>query len=113
MAATIDADNRPILISVGAGTVRQIPGLEPGVKPRGWAGDGQLWFTQNSDRPPAQAKLFRVHLASGRLLDSRTIGPVELTGSAGMNEVVISPDGREVAFTFYRRLGYLYILKGL
>ncbi len=42
-----------------------------------------------------------------------SIGPVELTGSAGMNEVVISPDGREVAFTFYRRLGYLYILKGL
>jgi len=93
--------------------VRQIPGLEPGAKPRGWAGDGQLWFTQDRDRPPAQAKLFRVDIASGRVLDSRTIGPVELTGSGSMNQVVISPDGREVAFTFYRRLGSLYILRGL
>jgi len=112
-AATVDADNRPILISVSAGTVRQIPGLDPGAKPRGWAGDSQLWFTQNSDRLPAQAKLFRVDVASGRMLESRTIGPIELTGSGNINQVVISPDGRELAFTFTRHLGYLYILKGL
>ena len=37
----------------------------------------------------------------------------ELTGAGRLNQVVVSPDGREVAFTFFRRLGYLCILKGL
>jgi len=57
--------------------------------------------------------LFRLDVATGRVLESRTIGPVELTGSVSLNQVVVSPDGREVAFTFFRRLGHLYILKGL
>ena len=109
----MDREDRPILISLGTGASREIPGLEPGAKVRGWAGDGQLWLTQDSDRPEGQAKLFRVDIASGRALESRNIGPSELTGAGRLNQVVVSADGREVAFTFFRRLGYLYILKGL
>ena len=112
-AAAVDSEDRPILISLVTGTARQIPGLEPGAKLRGWAGDGQLWFTQDSDRPEGRAKLFRLDLETGRVVDSRTIGPSELTGAGRLNQVIVSPDGREVAFTFFRRLGYLYTLKGL
>jgi eukaryotic-like serine/threonine-protein kinase len=112
-AATVDAEDRPILISLRTGAPRQIAGLEPGAKLRGWASDSQLWLTQDSDRPEGQAKLFRLDFTSGRVLEVRTIGPSELTGAGRLNQVVVSPDGREVAFTFFRRLGYLYILKGL
>jgi hypothetical protein len=112
-AATVSAENRPIVISLRTGTVRPIPGIESAAKLRGWAGNGQLWLTLDSDRPPAQAKLFRLELTTGRVLESRTIGPVELTGSGSLNQVVVSPDGRGVAFTFFRRLGHLYLVKGL
>ncbi len=47
------------------------------------------------------------------MLESRTVGPSEPTGAGRLNQIIVGTDGREVAFTFFRRLGYLYVLKGL
>jgi len=93
--------------------VSHLPEAGPDAVPRGWSAEGNLWVTQGGDRTPARARLLRFDVERRRLLEERTVGPTETSGTIFLREVAISPDGRSVAFIYGRNLGYLYVLRGL
>jgi hypothetical protein len=59
------------------------------------------------------ARLFRIDVARGQVLEERTLGPVDPTGWLGTAQVAVSPDGQELALMFGRSLGHLYVLRDL
>ena len=113
LAATLDPLMQPLLVSLENGTSLRIPGLAAEVIPRGWARDGELWVTEGGDRAGAPARLARIDVSTGRMLEERRLAPVDPTGWLGTAQVAVSPDGQEVALMFGRSLGHLYVLRGL
>jgi serine/threonine protein kinase len=112
-AAALDEDSRPVIISVRDGSTRPVPRADAGVLvPRGWAPDGSLWVSA-AEPPLAQARLLRLDPESGKVLQERTLRPADPGGSSALREVVLSPDGRQVAFSYVRWIASLAILRGL
>ncbi len=112
LAVGLDLEERPVIVSLSDGKPMRVPGLQPGAWPRGWASPRQLWFTQGADFPTA-TRLFRVDIDSGKVLEERTFGPPDPAGASSLASVQVTGEGRDVAYTFNRFLGHLYILRGL
>jgi hypothetical protein len=83
------------------------------VIPRSWTLSGDLWITEGGRTARARTPLLRVNARSGEMLERRSIGPADPTGATALVDVVVSPDGSEVAFTYGRFLGNLYLAQGL
>ena len=47
------------------------------------------------------------------MLEERTFGPPDPAGASSLASVQVTGEGRDVAYTFNRFLGHLYILRGL
>ena len=61
--------------------------------------------------PMISCSASRCRLRSSRhVVQERTFAPNDLTGPAGVAFVKITPDSRAIAFEYFRRLGYLYLL---
>ena len=112
LAATVDLEDRAVVIALSDGAPLRVPGLPPGSWPRGWASARQLWLTEGTDLPTA-TRLFRVDIDSGKVLEERTVGPPDPSGAATLGFLQVNGDGRDVAYTFNRFLGHLYIVRGL
>jgi eukaryotic-like serine/threonine-protein kinase len=76
----------------------------------GW-GDGDSLFLRDPQRLPA--RLFRLHLPTGRVEPWREIAPADRSGVVGINNVAVTPDGRAYAYSFARLLSDLYVVTGL
>jgi len=111
--ATVDTENQLVLITLPDGTVTRLPEAGADAVPRGWSADGHLWLTRGGEHTPARAQLIRFDVERRRILEERTIAPAESSGAIYIRDVVVSPDGRLVAFSYGRSLGYLYQLRGL
>ena len=79
------------------------------VLPCGWAPDGTLWVS--TVRIPAP--LLRLDPETGKVLERRTLRPDDPGGASLLQGVVVSPDGRQVAFSYDRFVLSLSILRGL
>jgi len=112
LAAAVDLEDRVVVISLSTGAPVRVPGIPAGSWPRGWAGPRQLWLTEGADLPAA-TRLFRVDIDSGNVLEERRFGPPDTSGAATLAFVQVTGDGRDLAYTFNRFLGHLYILRGL
>jgi eukaryotic-like serine/threonine-protein kinase len=112
-AAAVDPALTPLLILLTNGSTARVPGVENDATPRGWSPEGNLWITVGGDRDLARARLRRVDVRDGRVLEERIVGPVDPTGSLGVSWVVLTPDGKGLAFAYGHTLGYLYILRGV
>jgi hypothetical protein len=111
--ATLDSSWRPLILSLADGRPIPSPALPPDAIPRGWASPGELWITRGGDRAPARARLLRMDVSAGRVLEERDIGPIDPTGSGGIGHVIVSKDGRDMALMFGRTVGQLFVLRGL
>ena len=111
--ATLDSSWRPLLLSLADGRPIPSPQLPSDAIPRGWASPGELWVTRGGDRAPARARLLRIDVSTGRVLEERDIGPLDATGSGGIGHVILSKDGRDTAMIFGRTVGQLFVLRGL
>jgi hypothetical protein len=112
-AAALDEESRLVIISLREGSTRSVPVTGAGtVVPRGWAPDGSLWVSA-AERSIAQARLLRLDPESGKVLQERTLRPADPGGASVLVEVVVSPDGRQVAFSYVRWVASLDILRGL
>ena len=111
-AATLDNDNHLILIALKDGSVSPLPEAGTDAVPRGWSSEGHLWVTRGGEHSPARAQLLSIDVERHRILDERTVAPTEGSGSIFIRDLVVSPDGKLVAFTYGRNLGYLYLLRG-
>jgi len=112
-AAALDSNRRLILVSLRDGETLSVPSAHADALPRGWAPDGSLWLSQGGDHAPARLRLFRVDVATGKVLEERTVSPTDPSGANDIGSVVLTPDGRRVAFTYHHNVGSLYILRGL
>ena len=110
--ATLDANRRPIIVSLIDGVILSVPSGHNAV-PRGWAPDGSLWLSEGGDHAPARLRLFRVDVHTGKVLEERSVGPTDSSGATSIGVLVLTPDGRGMAFTYARNVGSLYILRGL
>jgi len=113
-AAALDEQLSTVVISLADGTARPLPlASRELVVPHGWSREGQLWVTEGGSSRQARARLLRVEPQSGRVLEERSVGPTDRGGVTQVDDVVLSADGREVAFSYSRDLGTLYIVRGL
>ena len=112
-AAALDSNRRLVIVSLRDGTTLSVPSAHADAVPHGWAPDGSLWLGQGGDHAPARLRLFRVDLVTGKVLEERSVGPTDSTGAAAILALALTPDGRSVAFTYWHRLGSLYIVRGL
>jgi hypothetical protein len=91
--AALDEGRQPVVISVSDGKTVRIPGIEPGVYPRGWATETQLWLARGGERAPARFQLLRVDVPSGQVMEARAVGAGEPSGSGPVGGVAISRTG--------------------
>jgi hypothetical protein len=70
--AALDANQRPIIVSLRDGATLSVPAGHNAV-PRGWAPDGTLWLSEGGDHAPARLRLFRVDLRTGNVLEERFV----------------------------------------
>jgi hypothetical protein len=113
-AAALDQEFRTVVISLDDGATRPLPSRGGDlVIPRSWTPSGDLWITEGGRTPRGRTPLLRVNARSGETLERRSIGPADPTGASALVDVVLSPDGSEVAFTYGRFLNNLYLAQGL
>jgi hypothetical protein len=113
-AAAMDEDLRLVIISMEDGTALPVPRTgTDAVVPRSWSPEGNLWVTETGRELGARARLILLEPRTGKVLEERSIGPSDSGGAGTLVDLVLSPDGRKVAFTYGRKVGSLYIARGL
>jgi len=112
-AAALDSNRLLIIVSLDDGATLPIPSAFASGVPRGWAADGSLWLSQGGDYAGARLRLMRVDMVKGKVLEERTIEPLDPSGSTAIFALALTPDGRGVAFTYSHTVGNLYIARGL
>ena len=112
-AAAMTSDLRVVTVSTRDGATRpvELGGTEL-VVPHGWSRDGHLWVTQGGSTSRARTRLLRVNPRTGKVLEERSIGPADPGGASPLHDVVLSPDGRDIAFGYGRYLGRLFVVSG-
>jgi hypothetical protein len=112
-AAAVDEDLRTVVISLTDGAARPLPfPSKELVLPRGWSREGHLWITEGGSGRQARTRLLRVDPRTAKVLEERNVGPADPGGASSVHDVVVSSDGREVAFSYSRHLGTLYLVRG-
>lgn len=91
----------------GEGAPRPVPDFEGLVI--GWAGNEALFVARGG----LPLYLERLDLATGRRAPFRTLSPAERSGVLRFNSVVVTPDGRHLAYSYARQSSDLYVVKGL
>jgi Tol biopolymer transport system component len=109
--AAIDPEGRPVLLDLGGGDPRPIPGLESGDRIVRWTADGRALYVVASGNLPAP--IFRVDVRSGERVFWKELRPREQSGSTTQPWVVMTPDGRSYAYSFQQTLSGLYLVTGL
>jgi len=111
--ATLDKDDRLLLLSTRDGVAARVPEAGPDAIPRGWSAEGHLWVSRGGDRTPVVFRLMKIDVERRKVLEERIVAPGEMTGAIYLRDVAISPDGRRVAYVYGRNLGHLYLFRGL
>jgi len=108
--AARDIKRAGFLIPTEGGDPRPVPGgpLEGRILSFDSAGTGL--FLASFDMP---LRITRRDIASGRSEPWRQIDVADPAGFMQYNDVVITPDGKSYAYTFWRALSRLYVVRGL
>jgi eukaryotic-like serine/threonine-protein kinase len=80
--------------------------------PVGWTLQGQLWVQLDAQRE-LPSHVVRYDIQRHQVLEERTIALGDRTGVLQLFNMKLTPDGRALAFSYRRSLGYLYLLEGL
>jgi hypothetical protein len=112
-AAAVDTDYHLLVVSLKDGATLPVPSVFADSAPCGWAPDGSLWLSQGGDHAPARLRLLRVEILRGKVLEERSVGPIDPSGATGIFKVTLTPDGQGMAFTYRHVVGSLYIARGL
>lgn len=95
----------------GGGPGRVLGEVADGENLLQWSGDGKAIFTVNLQRMPAQ--VFRWDLATGRRSLWREAAPPQATGTTGIKNLVMDPEGKTLVYSVRRALvSDLYLMEG-
>ena len=109
--AGVDPDRKVWIYPVQGGEPRLVPGLTAGDLPLRWHADGRSLFVGRLGEMPA--KIYRLDIATGRKELWKEMMPADLGGVKSFSRIVLTPDGKSYAYSFYRSLSDLYLIDGL
>jgi len=104
------------LYPVQGGDGRPVPSLTPGDIPVQWSDDGRSVYTVDSAPEPRSSAVdvFRVELATGVRVLWKTLTPPDPVGVEDLREtVVMTRDAQSYCYSYLRRLGDLFVVRGL
>jgi hypothetical protein len=99
-----------VVLPLDGGPPRPVPDSRPNDLLGGWSRDGRRLFVFDPSGLPG--KVHAVDLASGRRELWREI-PVDPVGCAGVERVVVTPDGTAYVYSHRQHRSNLYLVKGL
>jgi len=103
-------DAKVRLYPVDGSVPRDVPGLTGRETPIGWITDGLLVMSV-ADR--TRGDIYKVDVGTGRKALWTNILPPDPGGILLLGPVVVAPDGRSLAYTWFRALSNLYVAEGL
>ena len=103
-------DAKVRLYPVDGSVPRDVPGLTARETPIGWITDGLLVMSA-ADR--ARGDIYKVDVGTGRKALWTNVLPPDRGGLLLLGPVVVTPDGRSLAYTWFRALSNLYVAEGL
>lgn len=104
-------DRRLYLYPVEGGEPTAIPGLAADDVPVRFSADGHSLFVHREGELPR--KVYRFDLTTGRKELWKELMPADAAGLSGISRVVVTPDGRAYAYSYFRVLSYLQLVEGL
>ena len=97
------------LFPVDGGEPRPLPGAQGGGTVGFDAAGTGIFFAEMG----VPAKITRYDIASGRREPWREIAVADPAGVKQFNRIVLTPDGKSYAYTFWRALSRLYVVDNL
>jgi len=104
-------DSRIAIYPVEGGAPRPLAGAQAREVPIIWSGDGRSLYVYTRNDVPAL--VFKIDIATGQRELWKTIGPADRAGITGIYSMVMTPDLRSYAYTYFRDLTSLQIADGL
>jgi hypothetical protein len=112
--ACLGPSNRVMLYPLKGGEPREVPGLEPGVRPLRLSDDEtSLLVSPPRATRTEPVRVERVGLATGRRVLLHEFKPAEMAGVWIHFPPLVTPDGRGYAYTYYQWLHNFYVADGL
>ena len=105
-----DEQRHVFLYPVDGGEPRPLPGIAPSEAIAGFDAAGTGAFVASLHLP---LKIVRYDIASGRREVWKDIQVSDPAGVVQLNTIVLTPDGKSYAYTFFRMLSRLYVVHGL
>jgi serine/threonine protein kinase len=108
---TLAAAGRLSLFPIDGGDPKPIASLDPGETVIRWSADGRHLFLSKVEEP-SFAKISRLDISTGRKelwKELRTPDPV----GVNIRDVVMTPDGESLAYSFQRDITTLFLISGL
>ncbi len=102
------------LYPLDGSSARSVPGLTRGDSPLRWSADGQWIYVMPGKAPPSiKADVFRVDVATGGRELWKTLAPRDVVGIEDVFSPVVTADGAAYCYSHLRRLGQLFVTRGL
>jgi len=98
------------LYPLDGGEPRTVTGLLPG-ETFAWTSDPKFIYVHQSEQPPV--KIYRLNIVTGQRQLFKELNPIDMTGLCGLDNIILSADGRSYVYGFTRLLSDLYLVKGL
>jgi eukaryotic-like serine/threonine-protein kinase len=109
-----DPHNEQHIWSLENGQSQPIKGLDSNERAFAWTADGkELYVTPAGGAGTLPRRVSLLDPVSGRKRPWRTLAPADITGVTLISSPVISPDGRTYAYTYNRKLGDLFVVRGV
>jgi hypothetical protein len=97
----------------GSGAGRLLSGLDADDSPIGWSADAHALWLRSHRGPLLPVRIDRYDLTRGKRQRWKEIMPGDPAGINGVNNVLITPDGRFYVMAYLRMLSDLYLVEGL
>jgi serine/threonine protein kinase len=109
--AAVGPDGKGILLPIGGGSPRALPGISEGEFPLRFSPDGKfLYLWKRGDVP---ARVTRLDLQSGRREVWKDLIPADPSGVERISNVLVTPDAKGYAYCYTRLLSDLFVVEGL
>jgi hypothetical protein len=105
----LDSESKAWLFRLNGGAPKLLPFLTPVYIPMTFSADGRSVYARKEGEP----KIWRVDLATGRIELGRELPYIDPAGYTRIAQLVITPDGKSLAYTLARSLSELYLVEGL
>ena len=109
--ALVFVTSKTMLLDIGGGPARPVPGVEPAEWPVAWSADGESALV-SADRNLAMT-VTKVNLKNGARTPWKVLTAADPAGLVSMSYLHFSADWKSYAYTYARQLGELYVVDGL